>query len=130
MVDESRSVGFVEMDDDLGIRMGIEVVTLLLELGGQLNVVEDLSIEDDLYRLVFIVDRLIPSRQVDDAEAGMGQSYLVMAVVAITIRTSMMHGVYHPFQFTSGGGSAIFKVQYACYATHDFWYFIPGYSIQ
>jgi hypothetical protein len=39
-----------------------------LEVGAQFEVVEDLAIEDGPDRAVFIRDRLIARRQIDDAE--------------------------------------------------------------
>ena len=44
-----------------------------LELGAQLDVVEDLAVEDDPDRAVFVVDRLLAAREVDDAQARVRQ---------------------------------------------------------
>jgi hypothetical protein len=51
----------IGVDDDLGIRMGLETVSLRLELVAQLAEVVDLAVVDDLDRPVLVSDRLIPT---------------------------------------------------------------------
>jgi hypothetical protein len=110
MVDESLGILLIEVYNDLGIGVGIEAMSQFLQLGGEFHIVEYLAIEDHLHRLILIVDRLIAPCQIDDTEAGVGQSDSVMTVVAITVGTAVMDGMNHPLEFVFGGWNTVFEI--------------------
>jgi hypothetical protein len=118
VVDEILSVLLIEMNDNLGVGMGIEAVSLPLQFGAQFQIVENFTIEDDLDAFVFVVYRLIASCQIDNAESGMGQAYRTLAIVSVAVRATVMNRMYHALEFSSGGGNAATEIDDACYATH------------
>src|ERR1044071_3232175 len=95
MLYEVVAVLLVQVDDDFRIGMGIEAVALRLELRTQLDVVEDLAVEDDPYCLVFVVDRLPATLEVDDAQPRVRQPDLLILVKARSIGTAVMQARDH-----------------------------------
>ena len=57
-----RSVFFVQMNDHLGIRVGVKLVTKAFKLFPQLWEIVDFSVKDNPDRSVLIVDRLVSRR--------------------------------------------------------------------
>jgi hypothetical protein len=66
MIDASRSVLLVEMDDRFGVARCAETMSLLLELPAQLAIVIDLAVVADPDGAVFVRQRLAAAGQVDD----------------------------------------------------------------
>ena len=61
----------VKMKDDFHIRGRTEAVTLLHKRFTERRAVVDLSVAHQHEGIVFIQDRLVPCRKIDDAEAGL-----------------------------------------------------------
>src|SRR5690606_28499255 len=59
---------FVEVDYHLGVALGGEGVPISLQAALQVPIVVDLAVEDNAYRSVLVMDRLISGLQVDDPE--------------------------------------------------------------
>ena len=66
-----------------------------LEAAPQLPEVVDLAIEDHSQRAVFIEYRLMPSPEVDNAEATHSQHHRLVLEEAVVIRTPMDHPRHH-----------------------------------
>ena len=62
------AVFFVEMDERFHIAVGREAMPALFEIGAQFDVVIDLAVADDVNRSVFVRDRLLAAREIDNAE--------------------------------------------------------------
>ena len=71
VVDEVEAVLLVEMNDRFGVAVRVEDVAALLEVGAQLDVVEDLAVERDPDRAVLVAERLLAGAQVDDGQPAM-----------------------------------------------------------
>jgi len=86
----------VQVQQNLRIRCRVKAMALLDQSLFQLRVVEDLPVPDDPERLVFIVDRLTPARQVDDAQPHMPQTNPVVEVDPRLIRPPIPNRPHHP----------------------------------
>jgi hypothetical protein len=94
-MNEIVSVLLVEMDDDFGVGVGIKPVTFLLQRSSQFNVIEYLAVEHDPDGLIFVVDRLPSTLEIDDAQARVREPYFIVNVETVTIRTAMMEHADH-----------------------------------
>src|SRR5689334_1917624 len=72
--DPVQAVDEIGCEDHLSVRAGTEPIALGLELLPQLDIVEDLAIKRDDGAALAVGHRLGTSRQVDDAQAGMGEA--------------------------------------------------------
>src|SRR5262245_47033929 len=86
------------MQNRFGVRLGLECVAATNERFAQSAVIIDLSIVDDAAGAVLIVDRLMASRAVDNRQAAVSQSTIVLEMVPRVIRASMPQGRVHPLQ--------------------------------
>src|SRR5882762_5432240 len=62
------AVLLIKVQQDLGIRVGPEPVSATLQVGTQLRIIEDLSVEHDPPRAVLVGDGLPATGDIDDAE--------------------------------------------------------------
>src|SRR4029079_9420197 len=81
--------------DDLRVAVRAEAVAERLQLGAQLEVVEDLAVERHPQRLVFVAERLLPGREVDDREARVGETGPRVAVDTELIRAAVVQRPGH-----------------------------------
>ena len=75
-----------------------KLVAFGLEVGAQLAVVVDFSVEDYLDGAVFVAHGLIAGAQIDDAEAPVAQRGVFVGHPAVGIRTAMRQAVAHLLQ--------------------------------
>jgi len=68
MLDEAVTILFVQVNDDLGVRVGPKAMPLALQHLPQLQIVVDLAIEDNSHTAIFIEDGLPAALQIDDAQ--------------------------------------------------------------
>ena len=113
------------MDDHLGVAGGVEGVTGRLELGSQLPVVVDFAVEHEPDRAIFVVDRLLPGGQVDDAQAAHAESDAGLDVNSLVVGPAVAdhftHAVHEPeFGLVAGRRKAVaeFTVSESSYSTH------------
>ena len=95
---EAVAMAVVQVDDDLGVRPGVEHVAGGLEFRAQLDVVEDLAVEYRPHIAVRVVDRLISGGQIDDRQSGMREPHARLCMEAITVRPTVREGVDHAGQ--------------------------------
>src|SRR5690606_18734155 len=96
--DETVAVPFVEVDDHLGVRSGVEAGAVGLQLRAQLHVIEDLPVEHGPYSALRVVDRLVAGRQVDDRQACVRQADAAAGVEAEAVRAAMGERGNHSLQ--------------------------------
>ena len=89
------------MHDNFSIALGMEDMAQSLQLGNELLKVVDLAIENDDHRAVFVEQRLLPGRDIDDRKPPMAQSQarleMHIALVRPTMRQRLCHSTHHPF---------------------------------
>ena len=86
------------MNDHLGVGVRGEHVPALEQLAGQLAIVVDLAVEDDLHGAVFVADRLVAGLQVDDAEAIHPEAERAVGQQARLVGAAVLDGVAHGAQ--------------------------------
>src|SRR5215469_16391307 len=59
----------IKVHDDFGVRLSFEIMTATLKLGAEIEKVVDLTIEDYRDGSIFIKDWLVPTREINNAEA-------------------------------------------------------------
>src|ERR1700730_3302519 len=84
------------MNDHLGIGVGGKTVAALFELVTQFGEVVNLAVIHNPNRLIFVENRLVPTRQVDDAEPAHPQSDAALHEDALVVRATMHDGLTHP----------------------------------
>jgi hypothetical protein len=85
----------VGVHDGLGVGVRVEAVAGRFERRAQLAVVVDLAVEDDPDRPVFVVDRLMAGRQIDDAEPPHADAGPLFNQETLVVRAAMPDGVAH-----------------------------------
>src|SRR5215467_122211 len=108
----------VGVDDDFSVGVRAKTMTTGLEFDSQLGKVIDLAVEDRPNRLVFVRQRLIPCREIDDAQAAMPQADAVAAIEAAGVRTSMRDDRHHRDQLVLIDAMLRVEVEASDDATH------------
>ncbi len=93
--DEVLAVLLVEVDDDLGVGVGVETVAAGQQSGLEGREIEDLAVVDDPDRRVLVVDGLAPGGQIDDAQAAHPQRNRPVGVITVFIRAPVNDDVAH-----------------------------------
>ena len=62
------------MHDNFGVRLRIKMMAQRDQLGAQLKVIKNLTIEHHPDRFIFVVDWLISTREINNAKPRMGQA--------------------------------------------------------
>src|SRR5690606_32817563 len=94
-IDDSRTVLFPAVHDDLGVRRRAETVAAGFEIGPQIAMVVDLTVEDDPDRPVFVGHRLPAAGQVDDGQTPMAERDPLVVVEAVAVGAPMGDGLVH-----------------------------------
>jgi hypothetical protein len=112
-----RAFFLIEMDQNLRIRVGVKPMATSLQVLPKLWIVEDLPIVNDPDGPIFIVNRLVSTAQVDDAQPGMGKSGVLTKIDPKGIRAPMPEQSQHlPEKLLRRRGRV--EVNDAGYATH------------
>lgn len=82
------------MDDDFSVAASVELVTERSEFGDQFLIVVDLTVEDHHHRAVFVEQRLLAGRNVND-NADDVQRNARLEVIAPFVRPAMLLTVVH-----------------------------------
>src|SRR5947209_10837695 len=77
------------MDDHLGVCMRAKDMSLTLQFRPQIGEVVDFSIEDDENSTVFVENRLVTARQVNDAEPPHAQAHAIFDKNAFVVWPAM-----------------------------------------
>ena len=93
---------------------------LRLELGPQLEVVEDLPVEDDPQRAVFVGHGLLAGGEVDDRQPRVTEGRLPVAEDAEFVRPPIADGADHPLHLLERGRrEALIQVDDSRNAAHQ-----------
>ena len=87
---------FVQVDNDLGVGVGVKAMTAAFEFGPKLGKVIDFTVKHHPDRPVFIEDGLMAAGNVNNAEAAHTQSGTVLNEDSLIVRTTMNNGLTHP----------------------------------
>ena len=117
MADARLAVLFVRVEDDLRVRPGGELVTAPDELLAQLDVVENLAVERDPERLVFVRHRLVSAGQIENAQSCVAQPHARVRVVADAVGPAVPQPLDHP-PWQAGIDGLTGEVQNACNTAH------------
>ncbi len=93
--ERGRTPFLVGVNDRLGVARRVENVARRFQPLPQLAIVVDLTVEDEPDRSVFVVNRLMAGRQVDDAQAAHAESGAGLHVHALIVRSAMANDVAH-----------------------------------
>ena len=74
VLNASRAVLFVEMQDRLRVRVRAIAMTARFEQRAIVCMIIDLAVIDDVQRLVLVRHRLMPARDINDAQAPMTET--------------------------------------------------------
>jgi hypothetical protein len=119
-MDTVYSEVFVEVYDDLGIRVGVEAVAPAFKLGTQPREVVNLAVEDHPDALVFVMDGLVTASQVDDAQPSHAETDAVLRVNAFVVRTAVYDGLAHTMDSLRVSDEARLGTYNACDSAHRF----------
>jgi hypothetical protein len=90
---------FVGVDDDFGVGFGLKMMASAFKLFAQNPEIINLSVENESDVAIFVVDRLIPAGEIDDAETantkGDGGGERGAVDFAKTIGATMQHRGAH-----------------------------------
>ncbi len=93
--EHTRAPFLVAVNDDFGVRPGLEAVTALLELRAQLLEVVDFAVEDDPHRLFPVGHRLVTAGEIDDRQATETQSEAARHQIPFVVRPAVRDGAGH-----------------------------------
>ena len=85
----------IRLEDDLAVRVGVELPAKRLELGAQLAEVVDLAVVDEVDPAIRRVHRLVPVHEIDDLEPAHAHARGVGHDVATAVRAAMGQYVRH-----------------------------------
>ena len=86
---------FIEMDDHLRISVGIKRVPPCFEFLAQFGKIVDFTVENHPNAAVFIMDRLPPAREIDDAEPAHAQPDWAFGVDSLIVGTTVNDRLAH-----------------------------------
>src|ERR1700730_13193813 len=86
------------MNHDLGVTPGVKVVTAGVQPAAKFRKVVDLAVEDDPRCLVLVVNRLVDTSHVDDAEPPDAQADAPLEPDPLVVRAPMGDRLAHPFE--------------------------------
>ena len=108
----------VEVDDDFGVGVRVETMALAFESRAQRLEVVDLTIEDHPDGSVFVVHGLMPTLDVNDAEAPHSEHGFRTDVVSRIVRSAVHHRVAHRLNFDFRYRLSA-QAQQSCDSTHS-----------
>src|SRR6185437_10170809 len=115
--DARNPLFFVEMNQGFGIAVRGKAMTLRDELAAQILIIVDFAVKNDPDRAVFVGNRLVSAREIDDAQPAHANGALTIDVDTLVIRTAMADLRAHLPDDILPGGRAGGDV--TCDPTHD-----------
>jgi hypothetical protein len=106
------------VDYYLGVATGAEGVAECRELCHQRLKIIDLAVVDDANHPVFIVERLITRREVDDRQSAMSEPNPRRKMKAVAVRSAMVENIGHPAKQGAVDFGASPEVENTSYAAH------------
>ena len=97
VMDDIRAPLLVAMDDRFAVALGTKYMPIGLKRPSQLAKVVDLTVGNQPDRTIFIAERLLPGRRVDDRKATVRQRHRALneqvAAVRSTVNEPLIHGL-------------------------------------
>ena len=118
-LDAVDSPRFPGVHDDLGVALGVKHVAQRLQFRNELLVVVDFAIKDHHDRAVFVEQRLLAGRDVNDRQAPMAQAHARLNVQLALVWTTVSLRVIHALEHGATDGTVAAGVKNASDATHD-----------
>src|SRR5579864_6101839 len=112
------AVFLVEMNDGFGIAVCAIAMAASDQILPQGAMIVDFAVEDDPDGTIFIADRLMSTRNVDDAETAHAEPDPALREESVIIGTAVRHDVAHVPQSARIGLRPFAKFKYSCNATH------------
>ncbi len=116
--EHALAVLLVEMHDELGVGVGAKDVTLGLQRGLALGIVEQLAVVDDGDGAVLVEDRLPAIAQADDAQPSRGEAQTRPEQEPVIIGSAMPQGIGHPLHGCRIGLPLARQIDYSCNSAH------------
>ena len=119
ILDAIASVGFVQMQDRLGVAAVLKFVAASDEIFAMVGVVIDLAVINDRASAVAVKHRLRSVGDIDDAQAPVAETDVAIDINAPVIRPAMMQNVAHrdqPLFINLSSGS--WGIRYAVNTAH------------
>ena len=122
---------FVRVNDRLRVSRRIEPVSCLLELVPKFTEVVNLAVEHNPNRTVLVVDRLVPGRQVDDAQPAHAEGHALVHQQPFVVGPAVANHLAHPMREISGflrgeRGSCRWRLDESGNATHKVFFSCVG----
>src|ERR1700693_5070765 len=105
------------MDNHFGIGVGIELMSAAYQLFAQMWIVINLSIEHHPNAAVFVVDWLLSTGKIDNAQAPHAQAHATLGIDSFVIRAAVDDGLSHAADLRSAD-NLIFSTDQSGYSTH------------
>src|SRR5689334_19433234 len=86
------------MNYRFGVRVGVEFVTAFIEICANFLVVVYLTVEDDPFRPVLVMHRLLAAREIDYCQPAHGHADIAINVESVLIRSAVNNGAVHPLE--------------------------------
>ena len=119
VLDAVLAILLVEMNDGFGVALGAIVMAARDQALAQNAVVVDLAVENDPKCAVFVAERLVAGRKIDDAEAAHAQTYPLVDEHPVIVRTPVGHDVAHAAHQGRVGPGVSTELKDSCNAAHD-----------
>ena len=117
-VDAVFAPGFPGVDDDFGVAAGVEDVAQCLQFRDEFLVVVDFAVENDADALVFVVQRLLAGRKVDDREAPVAKPDAGFDMQTAFVRTAVELRFVHAVEHRTVDVALASGVENAGYSAH------------
>src|SRR5208283_4905194 len=109
----------VEMDEHFGIRLGVEPVSAVEQVLAKLGIVKYFTVKDEPQVFVLIVNRLIASAEIDDAQPRVSQAGVLVPVYTEGVRSTMADASQHAAkEIFRRLRAAIGEIDNSCNPTH------------
>jgi len=118
VLDAVFSFFLIKVEDDLGIGARGELMSPTEQLLPEFQVVEDLAIERNPQGTVLVGHGLVAAGEIDDAEAGVRQTYAILRMKSSIVRSAMRQHPDHPPKGFGSDGSPI-KIVQPCNTAHN-----------
>ena len=116
---------FVQMNDDLGIRVSLEdVASGFLQAGFNVGEIVDLAIKYDGNAVIFVKERLVSASEINDAKAALSERYITIKKKPLVIRPAMPDCQAHSLENFGWWNFSPIKMQISANATHKLRYTI------
>ena len=108
----------IRMQDGFRVAASAKLPSARNQLGGQLDVIEDLAVERDPHVAVRRGERLLAAGEVDDREASVTEGGALVEVDAGRVGPAMAHGLDHALEHGARRERASLESDEAGDATH------------